>query len=82
MERKLATQPGTGHGPFALDARQGNADHSRRFLERESAEVTQLDDAALRLVDLLKPVQCLVDGEYVDTFVVKGVQRLALVWPP
>ena len=51
----------------------------RGFLERQAAEVAQLDDATLRLVDLLKFGERRVDGEHVHALVVEGVQRLDLI---
>ncbi len=79
IPREFATQPRARHGPFALDARERNADNTRCLLERETPEVAQLDNAPLRLVELLKPGQRFVDGQHVHAFVVESVQRLALI---
>ena len=47
VPRQFAAQPGSRHGPLALDGGERNSGDARGFFEGEAAEVTQLDDLAL-----------------------------------
>src|SRR6187399_1358811 len=79
VRRQFAAQPGTSHGPLALDGGQRNPGDTRRLLERQAAEVAQFDDPALRRIDLVKFRQCRVDGEYIDALVIQCMECLSFI---
>ena len=61
-----ALQPGARHRPLALHRGWRDADDLRRFLDGETTEVAQLDDACLLRIDRCKPRQRLVNSQYVE----------------
>src|SRR5918992_4376438 len=56
-------EPRLSHAPVALDRDLGDAQHARRLLDREAAEVAQLDDLRLLLVELGQLAERLVERE-------------------
>src|SRR6185436_13904427 len=58
-------QPSAREFPLALDGRSGELHHLSDLLDRETAKVLELDDAALARIDRLEPFQCLVEGDHV-----------------
>src|SRR5712692_1827524 len=74
--RKLAMQPGLGHGPLALYRGSGYPDRLGSFLHREAPEESQFDDLGLAGVQLLQARQRLVDTDQVGGAIFSHYQRL------
>src|SRR5205085_5227051 len=65
---EFAVKPGFGFEPFALDGDGRDAEHLRRLFDAKSAEVAQLDDAALALINRTEAVERFVERQQVNRF--------------
>ena len=55
LRTNLRAQPSPRHGPLPFDRARGNAQDLRRFLVRQAAEITHLDNTALAVVERPQP---------------------------
>src|SRR5687768_13271349 len=53
-------EPDASDIPIACDRRAGNLHYFRRLVERETGEISKLDDTSLLVIDAVKPVESLV----------------------
>src|SRR4051794_85821 len=60
---ELTIEPRFRGAPVALGGRWGDAEHMCRFLDRESAKRTKLDDPGQFSVEGFEAIECVIQGE-------------------
>src|SRR5688572_3498087 len=66
LSGELAVQPALRQRPLALHGRRRDAERGRCFLHGQAGEEAQLDDAALRRIELLELLKRAIEIERVD----------------